>query len=39
MTEAALDKYAPQWLGTRAVRRFHIMVKPAGSVCNLDSGY
>jgi hypothetical protein len=26
------DKYhAPQWLGDRAVRRFHVMVKPAGS--------
>ena len=32
-----IDKYhAPQWLGNRAPRRFHVMVKPAGSACNLD---
>ncbi len=37
---ASLDKYhAPQWLGSRAKRRFHVMVKPAGSACNLDCGY
>jgi len=37
---ASLDKYhAPQWLGARAKRRFHVMVKPAGSACNLDCGY
>jgi uncharacterized protein len=37
---ASLDKYhAPQWLGSRAVRRFHVMVKPAGSACNLDCTY
>jgi len=37
---ASLDKYhAPQWLGSRATRRFHVMVKPAGSACNLDCGY
>jgi len=35
-----LDKYhAPQWLGSRASRRFHVMVKPAGSACNLDCTY
>jgi uncharacterized protein len=35
-----IDKYhAPQWLGDRAVRRFHAMVKPAGSACNLDCAY
>ncbi len=34
------DKYhAPQWLGDRAERRFHVMVKPAGSACNLDCTY
>jgi uncharacterized protein len=36
----SLDKYhAPQWLGDRAQRRFHVMVKPAGSACNLDCTY
>ncbi|MBK8689026.1 MAG: anaerobic sulfatase maturase [Betaproteobacteria bacterium] len=36
----AIDKYhAPQWLGARAKRRFHVMVKPAGSACNLDCSY
>ncbi len=35
-----LDRYhAPQWLGAKATRRFHAMVKPAGSACNLDCGY
>ena len=35
-----LDKYhAPQWLGSRAARRFHVMAKPAGSACNLDCTY
>jgi uncharacterized protein len=35
-----IDKYnAPQWLGNRATRRFHVMVKPAGSACNLDCTY
>jgi uncharacterized protein len=34
------DKYhAPGWLGERAVRRFHVMPKPAGSACNLDCTY
>lgn len=33
---AGLDKYsAPKWLGDRAIRRFHVMAKPAGSACNL----
>ena len=37
---ASLDKYhAPQWLGARATRRFHVMAKPAGSACNLDCTY
>ena len=36
----AIDKYhAPQWLGARAKRRFHVMVKPTGSACNLDCTY
>ena len=35
-----VDKYrAPQWLGNRATRRFHVMAKPAGSTCNLDCTY
>jgi hypothetical protein len=35
-----LDKYhAPQLLGARARRRFHVMVKAAGSACNLDCTY
>ena len=34
------DKYhVPQWLGPKARRRFHVMAKPAGSVCNLDCAY
>jgi uncharacterized protein len=34
------DKYhAPQWLGNRAERRFHVMVKPARSARNLDCTY
>lgn len=37
---SSLDKYTiPQALGTAAVRRFHVMVKPAGSACNLDCTY
>jgi len=37
---AVPDKYhAPQALGARAARRFHVMVKPAGSACNLDCTY
>jgi uncharacterized protein len=36
----AFDKYhAPQPLGARAVRRFHVMAKPAGANCNLDCTY
>jgi len=35
-----LDKYhIPQQLGERATRRFHAMIKPAGSACNLDCTY
>ncbi len=35
-----VDKYhAPQWMGARAQRRFHVMAKPAGSACNLDCTY
>jgi uncharacterized protein len=35
-----MDKYsAPQLLGARATRRFHVMAKPAGSACNLDCRY
>ena len=37
---APLDRYsAPQWLGAKARRRFHVMAKPAGSACNLDCTY
>ena len=36
----SIDKYQiPRLLGTRAVRRFHVMAKPAGSACNLDCTY
>ena len=35
-----IDKYhAPQWLGGKATRRFHVMAKPAGSACNLGCTY
>ncbi|MCJ7557676.1 MAG: anaerobic sulfatase maturase [Gammaproteobacteria bacterium] len=35
-----LDKYnTPQLLGAAARRRFHVMVKAAGSACNLDCTY
>lgn len=35
--DAIVDKYhAPQALRTRAVRRFHVMARPAGPTCNLD---
>ena len=35
-----LDRYSlPQWLGPDAPRRFHVMVKPAGSACNLNCTY
>ncbi|HEX4884339.1 MAG TPA: anaerobic sulfatase maturase [Casimicrobiaceae bacterium] len=38
--DAPPDKYhVPQWLGDRAVRRFHAMAKPAGATCNLDCTY
>ena len=42
MDDAAveLDRYSvPQRLGDRAIRRFHVMAKPAGSACNLDCSY
>ncbi|MFO1398114.1 MAG: anaerobic sulfatase maturase [Burkholderiales bacterium] len=40
MSNEVLDKYhAPQFLGDRVERRFHVMVKPAGSACNLDCTY
>jgi len=35
-----LDQYdAPSLLGNEFRRRFHVMVKPGGSVCNLDCSY
>jgi uncharacterized protein len=35
-----IDKYTiPQMLGTASKRRFHVMIKPAGSACNLDCTY
>ena len=40
MNDAPPDKYhVPQWLGDKAVRRFHAMAKPAGATCNLDCTY
>lgn len=40
MAATVIDKYqAPQWLGTKARRRFHVMAKPAGPACNLDCAY
>ena len=34
------DKYdAPLRLGNQARRRFHVMVKPGSSTCNLDCDY
>ena len=40
MPEPVIDKYqVPQMLGTKARRRFHVMVKPAGSACQLDCAY
>ncbi len=39
-TSHPLDKYdAPSLLGNQARRRFHVMVKPGGSTCNLDCSY
>jgi uncharacterized protein len=36
----AMDKYdAPSLLGSQVRRRFHVMVKPGGSTCNLDCSY
>ena len=35
-----MDKYdAPALVSDRARRRFHVMVKPGGSTCNLDCDY
>lgn len=36
-----VDKHPvpPQWLGSKARRRFHVMAKPAGSACNLACSY
>ncbi len=40
MNDTPPDKYhVPEWLGTRAPRRFHAMAKPAGAACNLDCTY
>ena len=40
MNDAPPDKYhVPQWLGDKAVRRFHAMARPAGASCNLDCTY
>jgi uncharacterized protein len=39
-TSPSVDKYdAPSLLGNQARRRFHVMVKPGGSTCNLDCSY
>jgi len=39
-TSHPVDKYdAPSALGSQARRRFHVMVKPGGSTCNLDCKY
>ena len=39
-TSHPVDKYdAPSALGSRARRRFHVMVKPGSSTCNLDCDY
>ncbi len=36
----SLDQYdAPSLVGDRAQRRFHVMVKPGSSTCNLDCDY
>jgi uncharacterized protein len=35
-----VDKYhVPQWLQSKARRRFHVMAKPAGPACNLACAY
>jgi hypothetical protein len=40
VTSHSVDKYdAPSALGSQARRRFHVMVKPGGSACNLDCSY
>ena len=39
-TRPSVDKYdAPLLLGNQARRRFHVMVKPGSSTCNLDCDY
>src|ERR1019366_6445456 len=39
-TSHAVDKYdAPSLVGNQARKRFHVMVKPGGSACNLDCTY
>ncbi len=40
MNSATIDRYdAPSLLGLQAQKRFHAMVKPGGSACNLDCDY
>ena len=35
-----IDQYdAPSMLGNQGQRRFHAMIKPGGSTCNLDCSY
>lgn len=39
-TPPAIDKYdVPSMLGPQGARRFHCMIKPGGSACNLDCAY
>ena len=39
-TGHAVDKYdAPSMLGNQTRKRFHVMVKPGSSTCNLDCDY
>ena len=40
MPPRPVDQYdAPSMLGNQARRRFHVMVKPGSSTCNLDCKY
>jgi uncharacterized protein len=40
MSASSIDKYdAPRLLAGPGARRFHVMIKPAGSTCNLDCAY
>ena len=40
MPPRPMDKYdAPSLVGDQARKRFHVMVKPGGSTCNLDCDY